>query len=187
VPSLCPEIIALHRASSHKGRRDKEWKRQTVNASNSVALIEPIMRMIPSEQIDRELLQAALEGLERRRETLNAQIAGVRQMLGGSRAASDSGKSDANAAPARRRRRMSAAGRARIAEAQRKRWAGAKGSPSPAATKPGPPAPAKKRRISAEGRARIIAATKKRWAAYRASNKAGGKKVANNKAAGSRA
>src|SRR4051812_16839521 len=125
--------------------------------------------------MDRELLQAALEGLERRRETLNAQIADVRQMLGGSRAASDSATSDANAEPARRRHRMSAAGRGGIAEAQRKRWA-AWGSASPAANKTAASgkksAPPKKRTISPEGRKRIIAATKKRWAAFRARKKA---------------
>jgi hypothetical protein len=66
---------------------------------------------------------------------------------------------------------MSAAGRRRIAAAQRKRWAALKqGSVAKAA-------PAKKKRkISAAGMKRIVAATKKRWAAYHAKKRAAGKK-----------
>ena len=66
----------------------------------------------------------------------------------------------------RGKRTMSAAARAKIAEAQRARWAKlrrAKVSTTMAA-KP-------KRVISAAGRARIIAATKARWARYRAAKK----------------
>jgi hypothetical protein len=59
------------------------------------------------------------------------------------------------------RRKMSAAARAKIAAAQRARWAKAKGKSSSPAK-----APAKKKRhLSPEGRARIVAALKKRWAA----------------------
>jgi len=53
-----------------------------------------------------------------------------------------------------RRRGMSAAGRRRIAAAQRLRWAKIKGKSK------GP----RKRKLSAAGRARIVAALKKRWA-----------------------
>jgi hypothetical protein len=55
---------------------------------------------------------------------------------------------------------MSAAARARIGEAQRKRWAASKKASEPV-LKP-------KRRLSATGRKAIIAATKKRWALKRA-------------------
>jgi len=59
---------------------------------------------------------------------------------------------------------MSAAGRARIAEAQRKRWAASRKEPAPPeATSERP-----KRRLSRAGRAAIVAATKKRWALKRA-------------------
>jgi hypothetical protein len=55
----------------------------------------------------------------------------------------------------KKRRRMSAAGRARMAAAARARWAKIKGTKA---------SPAKKRRkMSAEGRARISAAAKARW------------------------
>ena len=58
---------------------------------------------------------------------------------------------------------MSDAGRQRIAEAQRKRWAALKKNKPASASA----APKHKRVLSAEGRKRIIEATKKRWAAYR--------------------
>ena len=61
-----------------------------------------------------------------------------------------------------RKRRMSASARARIAAAQRARWAKQKGASQNAA-------PPRKRKLSAAGRARIVAATKARWARYRAS------------------
>ena len=58
---------------------------------------------------------------------------------------------------------MSAAGRARIAEAQRKRWAKihAKGTKSKPA----------KRKMSAAGRAKIAAAARARWAKAKAAGK----------------
>ena len=61
--------------------------------------------------------------------------------------------------PKKRKRNMSAAGRARIGAAARARWAAlraAKGSPKPARTS--------KRKLSAEGRAALSAAAKARWA-----------------------
>ena len=61
---------------------------------------------------------------------------------------------------------MSAEGRARIAEAQRKRWATKHASESPAAA---PEATSKpKRKLSAAGRKAIVEATRKRWARVRA-------------------
>ena len=68
----------------------------------------------------------------------------------------------------RKKRRMSAAGRAKIAAAQKARWANLKKANPPAVK----PAPRKKRQLSPEGRAKIIAATKARWAKIRAANKA---------------
>ncbi|MBL8294146.1 MAG: hypothetical protein JNN08_20040 [Bryobacterales bacterium] len=77
---------------------------------------------------DASLLTAALEGLELQRTRLEEQIQKVRSMLrkGGTvKAAAET--SAAPAAPKaggpRKRRKLSAEGRARIAEAQRKRWA----------------------------------------------------------------
>jgi hypothetical protein len=109
-----------------------------------------------------EILTAAIEGLEAQKKRINAQIAELRQTLNGG-----SPDTVATPGPARRRRRMSAAARQRIAEAQRKRWAAARGkfpSSAPSAT----PAKKGKRRLSAAGRRRIIEATKRRWALVRA-------------------
>jgi len=73
----------------------------------------------------------------------------------------------AAAKPGRRRRGLSAEGRARIAAAQKARWAKVKGAAAPAA----PAAASKpagkrkgKRNLSPEARARIVAAVKRRWA-----------------------
>ena len=110
---------------------------------------------------DTELLEAALIGLQRRGSDIDEKIADLRRQLGirGGAAKTSVG---AAAVLGRKRRRMSAAGRRRIAEAQRKRWAALrKGSAAK-------PAPVKSRRISAAGRKRIIEATKKRWAEFHA-------------------
>jgi hypothetical protein len=74
--------------------------------------------------------------------------------------------------PARTRKGLSAAGRARIAAAQKARWAKAKGDAAPAAAAPKAAAKSKskgkvKRVLSPEARARIVAAVKRRWAKAR--------------------
>jgi hypothetical protein len=78
-----------------------------------------------------------------------AKLNQVLRLLGG-------GQTSAHAAP---QRRMSPAGKARIAAAQRARWAKAKGQANP------------KRKLSAAGRARIAAAQRARWAKIRAAKK----------------
>ena len=82
---------------------------------------------------DPTLLQAALEGLEAQKARIEEQISKVKSLLaGGSKSAPAPAPAAAQAAaPAatkkstgpRKRRKLSAEGRARIAEAQRKRWA----------------------------------------------------------------
>jgi hypothetical protein len=69
------------------------------------------------------------------------------------------GSSAPAAKPGRKKWTMSAAARAKIAAAQRARWAKAKGAAKPAA---------KKRTMSAAGRAKIAAAARARWAKVRA-------------------
>jgi len=63
------------------------------------------------------ILQAALHALEHQRERVNEQIAAIRAVLGRHPAA------EAAASQRRPRRPLSAAARARIAAAQRRRWA----------------------------------------------------------------
>jgi hypothetical protein len=66
----------------------------------------------------------------------------------------------------RKRRKMSRAGRARIAAAARARWAAFKGSGAPAKSVRKP-----KRKLSASGRAAISLAAKARWRKARAQGK----------------
>ena len=133
----------------------------------------PIGRLTP------ELIAAAIEGFEAQKTRIDGTISELRSLLPG-------GRPEAAAmleAPKRKRRKMSAAARKRIGEAQRKRWAEAKKSTEPAPQE----APKPKRKLSAAGRKRIIAATKKRWAAVRAAKaqqeKAAAKKTAAKKTA----
>jgi hypothetical protein len=107
-------------------------------------------------KLNTEIVAAAIAGFEEQKKRLNAQIAELRQMLNPS--AAD------GSAPTPVGRRMSVAARARIAAAQRKRWATA-GKQAGAATTTAPTR--KKRKLSAAGRRAIIEATKRRWAALR--------------------
>jgi hypothetical protein len=113
-------------------------------------------------QFTNEILAAAIEGFQAQKQRLDAQIAELRQLLTGG-----SPELAATPEPMRKRRKMSAAARQRIAEAQRKRWAAAK-TPTTTAKTAEPGAKKPKRKLSAAGRQRIIDATKKRWAAVRA-------------------
>ena len=113
-----------------------------------------------TRQLTAEILNAAIEGFEARKVRIDEQIAQLRQLLNGNQPVATS-----TAEPLKQpRRKMSAATRKRMGEAQRKRWA-AKSSSEETASK----TPAKsKRRLSAAGRAAIIAALKKRWAGKKA-------------------
>lgn len=108
-------------------------------------------------QLTQGIIDAAIEGFESQKRRIDEQIAELRALGNGHVVA-------ATGAP--KKRGMSAAGRRAIAEAQRKRWAAAKGESITAK-----PAKKVKRKLSAAGRAAIIAATKKRWAAQRAEEK----------------
>jgi hypothetical protein len=69
------------------------------------------------------------------------------------------------AAKAPKKGKMSAAGRARIAAAQKARWAKIKGA------KPAVKAPVKKRTMSAAAKAKLSALAKARWAKIKAAGK----------------
>ena len=98
-----------------------------------------------------------IEELERIEGELQAIFAGG---AGGAKSGRNTDGQSASAAP--KKRTMSAAARARIASAQRARWAKARenGTARPAKGK-------KKRTMSPEARAKIAAAQKKRWAKQR--------------------
>src|SRR5690349_20034063 len=110
--------------------------------------------------LTREIIEAAILGFEQQKTKIDNQIAELRAMLPGSSVAA---KTTAEAK--KTKRTMSAAGRRAIAEAQRKRWAAAKGESSPVPKKT---ARKGRRKLSPEGKAAIVAALKKRWAAKKA-------------------
>ena len=110
---------------------------------------------MPTSRLTNEIIHAAILGFEGQKSRIDTQIAELRAML----PSSNGSKPETTV---RKKRGMSAAGRAAVAEAQRKRWAAAKEQSV------AEPAKKAKRKLSPEGRAAIIAATKKRWAAKRA-------------------
>jgi hypothetical protein len=114
----------------------------------------PEKERMPTQKLTADVITAAIAGFELQKKRIDAQIADLRQALTGNGA-------HGVAAPVRRRRKMSAAARKRIAEAQRKRWAAARRA-SALEARPAPEGRRPKRRISAAGRKRIIEATKKR-------------------------
>jgi hypothetical protein len=77
---------------------------------------------IMRKEEDPGILQAALLGYQQQLEVINAKIAELKRRLGGRVAASAA----VGARPPQKKHRISAEGRARIAAAQRKRWAAAK-------------------------------------------------------------
>ena len=115
---------------------------------------------MPTPRLTPELIAAAVEGYESQKTRIDQKIAELRAILSGGPAESAAALEPST----RKRRKISAAGRKAIAEAQRKRWAEARKAMEPAPREAAKP----KRRISKEGMQRIIAATKKRWAAVRA-------------------
>ena len=74
---------------------------------------------------DAELLEAALIGLERQRSEIEEKMAELRQRLDdrAGRPARSAAAVNTAAPTVPKKRTMSAAGRRRVAEAQRKRWA----------------------------------------------------------------
>jgi len=112
---------------------------------------------------DQDLLVMALVGYEAERARIEEAIREIQKQLGHRGPGRPKAATD-GAAPAKRV--LSASARARIAAAQRKRWAAIRQAKAQTA-KP-------KRKLSAAGRRAIVEATRKRWAAVR---KAAGKKM----------
>ena len=122
---------------------------------------------MPTPKFTKEIVVAAILGFEEQKRSIDARIAELRAFLSG-----DPAEVAPKPEPTKNaRRKISVAGRKAMAEAQRKRWATAKGAFEPKATATPTPATKKKRKLSAAGRAAIIAATKRMWAAKRAAAK----------------
>jgi hypothetical protein len=116
---------------------------------------------MPTQKLTAEIIHAAIEGFESQKRRIDSQIYELRQLLngGGAEPAAESGT------PARKRK-IGAAGRRRMAAAQKARWAKVRGEVEPTSSA-APPKPIK-RKMSAAGRKAISEATKRRWAAKRA-------------------
>jgi hypothetical protein len=115
-------------------------------------------------KLTNEIINAAIDGFERQKSRIDVQIAELRAMLPGG----STGNAATTEPTGHRRRKISAAGRRAIAEAQRKRWAAIKGeaeAPVPQPTKP-------KRKLSAAAKAKLVANLKKARAAKAAKRKA---------------
>ena len=124
---------------------------------------------MPTQKLTPEIINAAIEGFESQKRRIDSQIAELRQLLS---------PDSTNVTPAPdvpvRKRKISAAGRRRMAAAQQARWAKVRGEKAPASSPAAPAQAKKKRELSEAGRQAIIEATKKRWALKQAA----GKKVA---------
>src|SRR5580693_5355694 len=117
-----------------------------------------------------EIIAAAIDGFEAQKIRIDTHIAELRALLTG-------GPAETGATPEppkQSRRKMSAAARKRIGDAQRKRWAESKKAIEPSVPEV---APQPKRKLSEAGRAAIVAATKKRWAAIHKSAKSAKKET----------
>ena len=118
---------------------------------------------MPTRKLTTEIIHAAIEGFESQKRRIDSQVDELRQLLIGGRPETVT----TSGAPARKRK-ISAAGRRRMAAAQKARWAKIRGEAEPASS-PATSKPAKqKRKLSAAGRKAISEATKKRWALKRA-------------------
>jgi hypothetical protein len=122
---------------------------------------------MPTHKLTPEIITAAVEGFEQQKLRIDAQIAELRQMLTGS----PTDPAATPEVPRGGRRKMSAAARKRIGDAQRKRWAESKKESVPSSPV-APEAPKPKRKLSAAGKKAIVEATKRRWAAFHAANQA---------------
>lgn len=109
-------------------------------------------------EINRTIIEAAIEGFEQQKQRIDETIVELKAQLNGSTATRKGRVAKvAESAPARKKHKISAAGRRAIAEAQRKRWAAAKkAAPKESAVKATP-----KKKMSAATRAKLVANLKK--------------------------
>ena len=118
-------------------------------------------------KVDRTILEMAIVGYQSQLEMISEKMTDIRAQLGqrgpGRPKATIPTATGTDHAGPQKRRTIRKAGRARIAAAQRARWAAQKKQQ----TQPAQPAKTKKRQLSAAGLKAIREATKKRWAAYR--------------------
>ncbi len=118
-----------------------------------------------AKEISQEIISAAIQGFEHQKHMIDTQIAELRAMMSGNSAPA---AETVASAPGKTRRKMSAAARKRISEAQRQRWSKSRGQATASAPATKKSAKSSGRQLSAAGRAAIVASLKKRWAAKKA-------------------
>jgi hypothetical protein len=118
---------------------------------------------MPTQKLTAEIIHAAIEGFESQKRRIDSQIDELRQLLNGGNA-----ERGAESGSPVRKRKISAAGRRRMAAAQKARWAKIRGQAEPTSSLAAPKPAKQKRTLSAAGRKAISEATKRRWAAKRA-------------------
>ena len=118
---------------------------------------------MPTQKLTAEIIHAAIEGFESQKRRIDSQIEELRQLLNGG-----SAESGAESGSPVRKRKISAAGRRRMAAAQKARWAKIRGEADGQPSSAQSPAPKAKRKLSSAGRKAISEATKRRWALKRA-------------------
>ena len=118
---------------------------------------------MPTQKLTAEIIHAAIEGFESQKRRIDSQIDELRQLLNGG-----SAETGAESGSPARKRKISAAGRRRMAAAQKARWAKIRGEAEPASSLVAPKPARQKRKLSAAGRKAISEATKRRWALKRA-------------------
>jgi hypothetical protein len=112
-------------------------------------------------KVDDTMLEMAIVGYRSQLKELSAKVADIEAQLGQRRPGRPkAAATSADPGGLTKRRTISKAGRARIAAAQRARWAAQKQQQAETVT-------VKKRKMSAAGLKAIREGTKKRWAAYR--------------------
>jgi hypothetical protein len=126
-------------------------------------------------------IQKVVSQLEQQRTAIDNALTALRAVAGNEAVSRALGSTQTAQKPTTRKRRLSAEGRKRIADAARKRWAAMKKASGTTAASQGPAASSAKpkSRITAAGRKRLAEAMRKRWAERRAGEKkAAAKKTA---------
>jgi hypothetical protein len=118
---------------------------------------------MPTQKLTAEIIHAAIEGFESQKRRIDSQIYELRQLLNG-----DSAETGTESGTPARKRKISAAGRRRMAAAQKARWAKIRGEAEPASSLATPKPAKQKTKLSAAGRKAISEATMRRWALKRA-------------------
>src|SRR5450432_3673357 len=108
-----PHIEAL------SSKQSRLWRRASLLQLGLSSLILTLLQHEPmATKLDITILAAAIEGFEAQKLRIDIQIAELRQLMTGATA-----EPAALPQPGAKRRKVSAAGRKRMAEAQQKRWA----------------------------------------------------------------